>query len=239
MVSMPLNFFAPFAMPFMAAYMLYQGATTSMGFYGVGTYEKRKIQAMSNDEFNALTMDTHIKQILEDMMTITKNMPPFFEETRKVNGMVIKELTFLWKDIVDAGLAILFQNPGAFPNQPSGPVANPDYVPEPDRFLPPPKDQKPDTSDSQKQTQINNLKAELIGNTRGEQHAAQQIIHFEKLYKRYKPGTANYKKNIAEWNKHRYNQKTLAKKIIKNKMDLQALGVPWPTITSWQEFALK
>ncbi len=115
-----INFFAPFAMPFMASYMLYQGATTAMGFYALGNYEKRKIAAMSNDDFNALNAESLMNNLLLDLKQITNAMPAFFLETRRVNKMVLFELLGVWKDFVDMGGQVIF---GLNPNK--TPVANP------------------------------------------------------------------------------------------------------------------
>ncbi len=108
---------------------------------GFGTryqFSKRKISAMSNEDFNELTDQKLLDESLLTVKTYTQNMPLFFQEVRKVNRMIMTEFAFLFKDMVDFGGELLLGNPQAgtgplgFPTAPT-----PDPNLDPNKFIPP------------------------------------------------------------------------------------------------------
>lgn len=137
MALFPVSFFSPFAIPAMAAYMWFQSAATGEGFGMPYQYSKRKISAMSNEEFNMMDGAKIAEISLSDIRAYVDALPEFFLEARRVNVMFLKELTHLWKDAVDFGFEMVGSNFSGAPSPETGVQPNPDYVPEPDKFLPP------------------------------------------------------------------------------------------------------
>ncbi len=100
-MALPIGFFAPLPLPMMIPFMAMQSAMMAWAFGTNFQFGKRKISAMSNEEFNNLTQ----KQLLTDQVAfmgdIVDKMPELFKESRKMNAQVLDEFVNMIKDAVN------------------------------------------------------------------------------------------------------------------------------------------
>lgn len=101
---LPIGFFMPLAFPAMATYMWYQSAMIGEGFYMTGHYAKRKIDSMSNEQFNKLTAADIARIASDDMKSFIDALPHMFQQGRQVNKMILQELVNLLEDTLNFGI---------------------------------------------------------------------------------------------------------------------------------------
>ncbi len=134
-MALPIGFFAPLPLPMMIPFMAMQSAMMAWAFGTNFQFGKRKISAMSNEEFNNLTQ----KQLLDDQVAfmgdIVDKMPELFAESRKMNAQVLDEFVNMIKDAINyAGGIIgdLITPPGTQPIQPQPePIEDETGIPQP------------------------------------------------------------------------------------------------------------
>ncbi len=93
---LPIGFFAPLPLPMMIPFMGIQSAVMAEQFGTMFQYGKRRISAMSNEEFNALTpqllqerMTTQIQDMIPEMKEQIKAMQPLVELILKEFGAYV------------------------------------------------------------------------------------------------------------------------------------------------------
>ncbi len=87
---MTIGFFLPLPLPLMLAFMMWQSAAIGSGFGSYYQFSKRKISAMSNDEFNKLTFEDLTAEQYRNFNHLTTNMGQSFRDMDKVNAMVLE-----------------------------------------------------------------------------------------------------------------------------------------------------
>ncbi len=132
MAVLPIGFFMPLPLPIMIPFMMWQSAAIAAGFGTYFQYSKRRISAMSNDEFNKFTPSQGVNEMFDDIMS---QIPSSFERARSINKLILQSLA----DFLEDGIKFLSSKLGGqfdSPFQFSGPpVEQPD---KPDSFVPNP-----------------------------------------------------------------------------------------------------
>ncbi len=132
MAVLPIGFFMPLPLPIMIPFMMWQSAAIAAGFGTYFQYAKRRISAMSNDEFNKFTPSQGVNQMFDDIMS---QIPSSFERARSINTLILQSLS----DFLEDGIKFLSGKLGGQLGQPfqftGPPLAEPD---RPDSFVPNP-----------------------------------------------------------------------------------------------------
>ncbi len=151
MATLPIGFFMPLPLPIMIPFMMWQSAAIAAGFGTYFQYAKRRISAMSNDEFNSFNPSTGVNEMFDDIMS---NIPSSFERIRSINNLILQSLA----DFLEDGIRFLSGKLGGQLNTPfeftGPPVTEPssggDFTPNPftifdplppaggEHFVPPP-----------------------------------------------------------------------------------------------------
>ena len=100
---LPIGFFAPLPLPMMIPFMGIQSAVMAEQFGTMFQYGKRRISAMSNEEFNKLTFQDLQDRMTKQIVDMIPEMQKQIEAMRPMTTIIIKEfLAYL----TDAGEAI-------------------------------------------------------------------------------------------------------------------------------------
>ncbi len=106
-MALPIGFFAPLPIPLMIPFMMIQSLAIGAGF-GVGYQgSRRKISAMSNDEFNAMTPTDFAKLTLQYTEIAPEVFRQGMEHVREINAMMISEMLRLLNDAIRGGIDAL------------------------------------------------------------------------------------------------------------------------------------
>jgi len=81
-------------------------------------YGKRKISAMSNEEFNAMTPDDLAREINTDYTAIIQTMPEAMAQSRDFQRLILIEMGKIIADIPDVLKEFFFGQHGLEPNEP-------------------------------------------------------------------------------------------------------------------------
>ncbi len=90
-MSLPIGFFAPLPLPMMIAFMGIQSAVMAEQFGTNFQYGKRRISAMSNEEFNALTPEIMQSQFTAQLKGLIPEMEKQIQSMRPLTDVVIRE----------------------------------------------------------------------------------------------------------------------------------------------------
>ncbi len=94
---LPIGFFMPLPLPIMIPFMMWQSAAIAAGFGTMFQYTKRRISAMSNDEFNRVDPIALINQDLDNIIT---NIPSSFTKVQHLNSAVFKAMSDMLADAI-------------------------------------------------------------------------------------------------------------------------------------------
>ncbi len=140
-MSLPLpSTFMPLPLAIMIPFMGMQSMVMAKQFGEGFQYGKRRISAMSNEEFNQLTMEklmqqtnSELKKMIPDMAQSLREMRPFQREIFIEMLAALKEAIGLGIDVGKAGLGINTNLPSVDPNkfQPGAEEIARGYVPSP------------------------------------------------------------------------------------------------------------
>jgi len=97
MATLPIGFFLPLPLPIMIPFMMWQSAAIATGFGTMFQYSKRKISAMSNEEFNALNP---VDLINQDLDSFIKEIPSSFNRIRSVNMLILSSMSDFLVDAI-------------------------------------------------------------------------------------------------------------------------------------------
>ncbi len=114
----------PLPLPIMIPFMMWQSAAIAAGFGTYFQYAKRKISALSNEEFNAARPSDLVNELFDDIMN---EIPSSFERIRSINNLILQSLS----DFLEDGIRFLSDKLGGQLNAPF-------------RFEGPPTDELPD-----------------------------------------------------------------------------------------------
>ncbi len=94
-----IGFFAPLPLAMMLPFMAGQSMLMGDAFGKSYQYGKRKISAMSNDEFNRLTAKDLAQDIQADFTSIIPNLSVSMKQSRQFQSDIIREMGEIIKDI--------------------------------------------------------------------------------------------------------------------------------------------
>jgi len=100
MATLPIGFFMPLPLPIMIPFMMWQSAAIAAGFGTYFQYAKRRVSAMSNEEFNKFSPSQGVNEMFDDIMA---NIPSSFERIRGVNNLILQSLA----DFLEDGIRFL------------------------------------------------------------------------------------------------------------------------------------
>ncbi len=101
----------PLPLPIMIPFMMWQSAAIAAGFGTYFQYAKRKISALSNDEFNAARPSDLVNELFDDIMN---EIPSSFERIRSINNLILQSLA----DFLEDGIRFLSDKLGGQLNVP-------------------------------------------------------------------------------------------------------------------------
>ncbi len=110
MATLPIGFFMPLPLPIMIPFMMWQSAAIAAGFGTYFQYAKRRISAMSNDEFNKFNPSDGVNSMFDDIMS---NIPSSFERIRSLNTLILQSMA----DFLEDGIRFLSGKLGGQLNQ--------------------------------------------------------------------------------------------------------------------------
>lgn len=94
--------FMPFPLPIMVAFMYWQSAAIGHGFGTRYQYAKRKIDAMSNEEFNKLTQSKLNNTMRADLGDMKDMMRQSLADWQQMNPVIIQAMKEFFKDMAEA-----------------------------------------------------------------------------------------------------------------------------------------
>ncbi len=90
-MSLPIGFFAPLPLPMMIPFMGIQSAVMAEQFGTMFQYGKRRISAMSNEEFNKLTPKMLQERMTREIEGMIPEMKEQIQAMRPMVELIIKE----------------------------------------------------------------------------------------------------------------------------------------------------
>jgi len=100
MATLPIGFFMPLPLPIMIPFMMWQSAAIAAGFGTYFQYSKRRISAMSNDEFNASNPSDLTNELFDNIM---QQVPSSFQRVRAMNTLILQSMA----DFLEDGIKFL------------------------------------------------------------------------------------------------------------------------------------
>ncbi len=91
-MSLPIGFFSPLPLPIMVPFMFMQSAAMALGFGSFFQYGKRKLSAMSNEEFNALTPEALTSQLMSSINNMIPTVEQSFHQMESMNVMILEAM---------------------------------------------------------------------------------------------------------------------------------------------------
>ncbi len=106
-MSLPIGFFTPLPLPIMIPFMFMQSAAMALAFGSNFQYGKRKISAMSNEDFNkmsALDMNIDLANTVNDMVPTVEQS---FKQMEKMNITILDSMARYFAQAIEFGLDVL------------------------------------------------------------------------------------------------------------------------------------
>ncbi len=116
-----LGFFAPLPLALMLPFMAGQSMLMGDAFGKSYQYGKRKISAMSNEEFNALTPADLAKDITADFTILIPELKLAMQQSTEFQKDIIIEMGEILKDLPDIVKQFIFGSPQPFGEDPTTP----------------------------------------------------------------------------------------------------------------------
>ncbi len=91
-MSLPIGFFSPLPLPIMVPFMFMQSAAMALGFGSFFQYGKRKLSAMSNKEFNALTPEALAAQLMSNVNNMIPTVEQSFKQMEHMNVLILEAM---------------------------------------------------------------------------------------------------------------------------------------------------
>ncbi len=99
-MSLPIGFFAPLPLPMMIPFMGMQSAVMAEQFGTLFQYGKRRISAMSNEEFNALTPEILQIRMTEQLQKMIPEMEKQIQAMSPLVSTIIREFANYIKEAI-------------------------------------------------------------------------------------------------------------------------------------------
>ncbi len=103
-MPLPIGFFMPLPLPLMIPFMMWQSAAMADGFGTFFQYGKRRISAMSNEEFNALDSGKMADILNKDMDMFIARMPSSFNKMNDMNVVVMNAMVTFLEQAIQFGI---------------------------------------------------------------------------------------------------------------------------------------
>ncbi len=141
-MSLPLpSTFMPLPLAIMIPFMGMQSMVMAKQFGEGFQYGKRRISAMSNEEFNKLSMGTLMQQTNDELKTLIPNMKESLQQMRPFQREIFIEMLAALKEAIGLGIDVGKAALGVDTNLPSIPTDK--FRPGPEEeergFIPPPE----------------------------------------------------------------------------------------------------
>ncbi len=224
-MSLPIGFFAPLPLPMMIPFMGIQSAVMAEQFGTLFQYGKRRISAMSNEEFNKLTPEMLQERMTKQLEGMIPEMGEQIKAMRPMVELIIKEfanyillatqavqeisvsagstggtnLSYLMEHIGHGHIPGVAGHPSSLGDTPTPtPTPTPDQQDDPNQFVDPNSYRSPFTASGKLNKPITKF-----------------ILHEE-----HKKLTAMI---TARWNRWRANRNRSTRKSLQNAVDTQTL----------------
>ncbi len=105
---LPIGFFMPLPLAMMIPFMGIQSAVMAKQFGENFQYGKRRISAMSNEEFNKLTPANLMQRANEELKSMIPSMETSIVEMRDFQKFIISEFIAMINDLIKSGFSSFF-----------------------------------------------------------------------------------------------------------------------------------
>ncbi len=92
MPLLPVGFFMPLPLPIMIPFMMWQSAAIAAGFGTYFQFAKRRVSAMSNEEFNKADPHELVNSMYED---IVKSIPSSFDKMDSLTPVILQSMNVM------------------------------------------------------------------------------------------------------------------------------------------------
>ncbi len=119
MAVLPIGFFMPLPLPIMIPFMMWQSAAIAAGFGTYFQFAKRRVSAMSNEEFNKADPHQLVNSMYED---IVKSIPDSFAKVDSLTPVILQSMNVMLDQAVKWLGNVIRGNIFDTPSQPSLPT---------------------------------------------------------------------------------------------------------------------
>ncbi len=127
MAVLPIGFFMPLPLPIMIPFMMWQSAAIAAGFGTYFQFAKRRVSAMSNEEFNKADPHELVNSMYED---IVKSIPDSFAKVDSLTPVILQSMNVMLDQAVKWLANVIKGNIFDTPSQPSLPTDTETVLPD-------------------------------------------------------------------------------------------------------------
>ncbi len=134
-MPLPIGFFMPLPLPIMIPFMMWQSAAIAAGFGTYFQFAKRRVSAMSNEDFNKADPHELVNSMYED---IVKQIPSSFAKVDSLTPVMLQSMNVMLDQAVKWLQGAITGNFFGTPNPelPSGDLPDTDVTPTVELFDP-------------------------------------------------------------------------------------------------------
>ncbi len=132
MPLLPVGFFMPLPLPIMIPFMMWQSAAIAAGFGTYFQFAKRRVSAMSNEEFNKADPHELVNSMYED---IVRSIPDSFAKVDSLTPVILQSMNVMLDQAVKWLQNVITGNITGEPSQPSLPSGGGDFTPDTNELL--------------------------------------------------------------------------------------------------------
>ncbi len=132
MPLLPVGFFMPLPLPIMIPFMMWQSAAIAAGFGTYFQFAKRRVSAMSNEEFNKADPHELVNSMYAD---IVKSIPDSFAKVDSLTPVILQSMNVMLDQAVKWLQNVITGNITGTPSQPSLPSGGGDVTPDTTELL--------------------------------------------------------------------------------------------------------
>ncbi len=127
MAVLPIGFFMPLPLPIMIPFMMWQSAAIAAGFGTYFQFAKRRVSAMSNEEFNKADPHELVNSMYED---IVKSIPDSFAKVDSLTPVILQSMNVMLDQAVKWLANVIKGNIFDTPSQPTLPTDTETVLPD-------------------------------------------------------------------------------------------------------------
>ncbi len=132
MPLLPVGFFMPLPLPIMIPFMMWQSAAIAAGFGTYFQFAKRRVSAMSNEEFNKADPHELVNSMYED---IVRSIPDSFAKVDSLTPVILQSMNVMLDQAVKWLQNVITGNVTGTPSQPDTSLPDTDITPALDELL--------------------------------------------------------------------------------------------------------